>query len=343
MADKLRTMWHRYFAYLLQQLLTPVGLTVYAESQVSSTPAKIDVIIIKSNLRHWTPEQLELLPDGIRDSQATHILLELKYTESFNEEAALQILCYKSTYQEAQQLGKTEVQGFLVISKTPQSATLRKYGYQASSRAGVYHSDNVLLTNLPMLVLNELGNEPYNVYFKLFASRLAVKEEAVKTLNEKEHWQRLTRNLQSFLRGLLEHWFVMKGDDTMLELTPEQMVEAGRVFREFILPGMSVQERLADVSEDELSKIPLIHHIEEKGIEEGERKATLKALNKILTIRFNIGLGKFDKQFAELDLKSLEQLNEVALKVNTLVDFEKALTDMPRKKKTKLDKNETSA
>ncbi len=68
-----------------------------------------------------------------------------------------------------------------------------------------------------------------------------------------------------------------------------------------------------------------------KGEKRGERKATLKALNQILTIRFDVVLEKFDKQFAKLDLKSLEQLNEVALKVNTLADFEKALAEMALK------------
>ncbi len=76
-----------------------------------------------------------------------------------------------------------------------------------------------------------------------------------------------------------------------------------------------------------------------RGEKRGEYKATLKALNQALTIRFDVVLGKFDKQFAKLDLKSLEQLNKVALKVNTLTDFEKALTAMPRKKQDKSAKN----
>ncbi len=58
----------------------------------------------------------------------------------------------------------------------------------------------------------------------------------------------------------------------MWELTPEQMVEATKGFKEYILPTMPLQELLAYVSEDELSKIPLIHLIEEKGIEKGERE-----------------------------------------------------------------------
>ncbi len=73
----------------------------------------------------------------------------------------------------------------------------------------------------------------------------------------------------------------------------------------------------------------------------GERKATLEALHQTLTIRFEVGLKKFDKSLKQLELKSLKQLNEIALKVNSLVDFEKALTDMPRKKQDKATNNKS--
>jgi predicted transposase YdaD len=64
------------------------------------------------------------------------------------------------------------------------------------------------------------------------------------------------------------------------------------------------------------------------GFEEGERKATLKGLHQILTIRFDVALREFDERFEQLDLKPLEQLNEVALMVQTLAEFENALGEM---------------
>jgi len=38
-------------------------------------------------------------------------------------------------------------------------------------------------------------------------------------------------------------------------------------------------------------------------------------------------LGEFDKQLERLDLNTLEELNEVALKVQTLAEFEKVLAE----------------
>ena len=41
--------WHQYFYYVLQELLTPVGLTVQPESPLGTYPPKIDVIIALPN------------------------------------------------------------------------------------------------------------------------------------------------------------------------------------------------------------------------------------------------------------------------------------------------------
>ncbi len=69
----------------------------------------------------------------------------------------------------------------------------------------------------------------------------------------------------------------------------------------------------------------------EEGREEGERKATLEGLQQTLSIRFDVELGKFDESFEQLDLKSLKQLNEVALTVQTLIEFENALAEIASK------------
>lgn len=66
----------------------------------------------------------------------------------------------------------------------------------------------------------------------------------------------------------------------------------------------------------------------EKGREEGQRKAILEVLYQILAIRFDVGLGEFEKRFERLDLESLKRLNEAALTAQTLVEFENTLADV---------------
>jgi len=66
----------------------------------------------------------------------------------------------------------------------------------------------------------------------------------------------------------------------------------------------------------------------QEGRQEGKREATLRGLHQILTLRFDVALREFDERFEQLDLKSLEHLNEVGLTVQTLAEFEKALADV---------------
>ncbi len=80
----------------------------------------------------------------------------------------------------------------------------------------------------------------------------------------------------------------------------------------------------------------LIEKIREEGLEEGERKATLKALHQTLTIRFDVTLEEFNKQVESLDLKTLEQLNKVALSAQTLAEFKNTLAKIDSKADTTL-------
>jgi predicted transposase YdaD len=66
----------------------------------------------------------------------------------------------------------------------------------------------------------------------------------------------------------------------------------------------------------------------EAGIEAGERKATIDALHQTLTIRFKVELGKFDEQFERLEVEPLKKLNEAALMVQSLKEFESVLAEM---------------
>ncbi len=66
----------------------------------------------------------------------------------------------------------------------------------------------------------------------------------------------------------------------------------------------------------------------EQGIERGQRKAKIESLGQILAIRLDVVLEEFDKPFETLDLQSLKALIEAALTVDTLAEFEDALTKM---------------
>ena len=78
-----RTQWHHLFASLLQEIFTPINVQVDTDVEVSGKPPRADIILLQRlTTSTWTDEQRQYLPDGIRDSQASHILIEFKYTES---------------------------------------------------------------------------------------------------------------------------------------------------------------------------------------------------------------------------------------------------------------------
>ncbi|OQY44182.1 MAG: hypothetical protein B6242_13280, partial [Anaerolineaceae bacterium 4572_78] len=63
----------------------PVGVDVSVDVKVMDNPPEADVILLRREGDTWTNEQLQYLPDGIRDVSAQHVLIEFKYSELLNK------------------------------------------------------------------------------------------------------------------------------------------------------------------------------------------------------------------------------------------------------------------
>ncbi len=245
-----KTRWHRLLGTLLEKLLSPVGVTVSTEVPIMGNPPQADILLLKRAPGPWTELQRSRLPDGIRDSQANVILLEFKYTESLSADALRQTLCYDHFYRQTQQSSDQDLQTVLLLAKQPQAETLAKFGYEKTPQVGVYRYSHWLLNTIPILLLNELPNEPHNAWVKCFASHRAEKRKAFNLLRQLD-WQVLTTELEWYLAGLWQHF--NKGDNMTanLELTPEQVTEIGKFWGPIYLSKLSVEERLAGLSSEE--------------------------------------------------------------------------------------------
>ena len=95
-----KTRWHQLLGKLLEEWLTPVGITVQTDVPVTSEPTKADILLLRNSANRWNAEQKSRLPDGIRESHASYILIEFKYSESVNKDAFLQILSYVSGHRD---------------------------------------------------------------------------------------------------------------------------------------------------------------------------------------------------------------------------------------------------
>lgn len=209
------------------------------------------------------------------------------------------------------------------------------------SYPGVYHSEMTFLEDITLILLNDLRNEPHNVFFKLFGSQHRAKLAAVQLLNR--WWlSRLTKRLYWLIAGLLKRWF-KKGEIFMEVVTVEQLIEEGK---------RSVGERLvSSLSEAEL--IELIEQTsvgqllraegraegeakgraegEAKGRAEGEAKGRaesqrtlVKNVALIVAIQFQADRDEWQKRLAPLTIDQLDQLTETALLVTSLAEFEAA-------------------
>ncbi len=197
------TKWHTIFATMLRELLTPLQIKVLDEFTVTG---EVDIILIQLlKGEQWTEEQRQYLPDGLRDSRATHLLLEFKYTQSLEEASFRQAIAYDMLYRQLQSnrdLPQEAIQTFIISAKTSQAETLSKFGYQPTEQTGVYISQELFLQNIPLLLLNELSNEQHNAFVKLFASRRRAKLAAMESLRV---WglRQLKGKLFWLIKGLL--------------------------------------------------------------------------------------------------------------------------------------------
>ena len=249
--EKSKTQWHELLGAFLKELLLPVNIHVETEAKVMKESPRIDILLLRRDEPEWTAKQLALLPDGIRDTKATNLLLEFKYTESLNDDAIQQTLGYDFLYKQHNQLKSEQVQSFLLSARKPQKSTLKKLGYKSTQYPGVYHSHFRILKKVVLLSLNELSNEPHNAYIKCFASHSQEKEIAFNVL-ENQAYNSLTTKLTNFIDGLKGIWFTLpKGEDMNLELTPELLTAWGEKWGESYLSHLKPEQRLAGLKPEE--------------------------------------------------------------------------------------------
>jgi len=249
-SNAIKKLWHNLFSKLLEELLSPVDIDVFPELPVMSNPPRADVVLLRRKYSKWTAKQRSVLPDGIRDTQASHIVLEFKYSESFNENAIRQAVGYDFFYKHAKQLDDITVQTFVLSARKPQSETLKRLGYETTQQPGVYRTKNPVYSPIILLSLNSLPDKQHNAYIKCFASHMRVKKKAFDTLMHSP-LKGATHRLRWFLTGLREFWFTLKGAKMRIELTPEQLTEMGEMWGDSYFSSLTVEERLAGLNPQE--------------------------------------------------------------------------------------------
>lgn len=226
------TPWHRFLARGLEDTIGRERVFVKSESPIGSEPPKVDTVLLRRETPTWTEVQRALLPDGIRDTDASTILIEFKYTQSLTLDALWQAVGYDYFYRTNHELSQEEVRTFILCAKTPQAERLAAFGFEATELPGVYRSTNIYVAHITILALNQLRNEPHNALVKAFASRSKEKAKAFRLL--RRFWQ-LSAELLLLLQALQVVWSLPEGATMSEILTPERVLELGQEWKRLLI------------------------------------------------------------------------------------------------------------
>jgi hypothetical protein len=207
---------HDLFGSMMKETLIPVNLEVESNYEIGKAPPRLDVLIIRRTGPRWSKAQLEFLPDGIRQSRCKHIILELKYTESVSKLAIYQTLGYLSSYVQLKALKVENVSTFLVSSKKPQEAVLENLGLIPTDIQGVYQPEDNRIMPIQLISLNELSNDPYNLWIKLFASKYTERAFVLSQI-VRHNRKKLKRGLGVVFLKIVKFWNIL-GETTMKRL-----------------------------------------------------------------------------------------------------------------------------
>jgi hypothetical protein len=118
------TPWHRFLARGLEDTIGRERVFVKSESPIGSEPPKVDTVLLRRETPTWTEVQRALLPDGIRDTDASTILIEFKYTQSLTLDALWQAVGYDYFYRTNHELSQEEVRTFNSVRQNTASGAV---------------------------------------------------------------------------------------------------------------------------------------------------------------------------------------------------------------------------
>lgn len=258
------TPWHRFLGKALELSVGLERIQVLSEVEISAKPPRIDVLLLRRETEEWTKAQRAMLPDGVRDTAAKHILLEFKYSESLTQDAIVQALAYEHFYRTSRGLKRDEVQMFILCAKTPQEKRLSAFEYGHTDVSGICGSANIYVAHIQILILNQLEDEPYNALVKTFASRMPEKNKAFNLL--RQFWT-LSSDLSTLLEALRIAWSLPEGAIMDSIFTPERVLEMGEIWKQTLLESLSDDELESYINPTYKKKV--LNQGIEQGIEQG--------------------------------------------------------------------------
>ncbi|MBF0602458.1 MAG: DUF4351 domain-containing protein [Nitrospirae bacterium] len=242
------------------------------------------------------------LADGLHDLDVDQILVELKITESLNEDALMQLLVYDYLYLKTAKLKRHQLRSVIISSITSRKEFLVSHSFKPVGPVGVYECIPPCGGVVRLIFLNELVDEIRNAPLKCFASRQDEQKKAFETIK----YTGLFKLSEAFGQTIVGLWRLkMKGtlnSPEMEGITPEYVKQLGKEWFEFMVDA---------TPEEELFSLPKFEHrlVQEhlNGERAGERKEAAKILTRQLQRRFDAVPHWANEKIAKAEPPSLEE------------------------------------
>ncbi|MCP4105047.1 MAG: hypothetical protein GY749_05860 [Desulfobacteraceae bacterium] len=145
------------------------------------TPYPISILLRSLEKDGWTEEQMQVLPDGIRDFYSDHTLLEFKTDDPIDESSLRLLVAETYFYHEEYKCEFDDIQWFL-ITRHPIPEEIINLFHYVSFREGIYHSGDLFIDRIRLIRIEELKNTPRNAPFKFFSTDGQERKEAAAAL-----------------------------------------------------------------------------------------------------------------------------------------------------------------
>ena len=242
--------WHLLLGRLLYLVLEPLGVQVFMDVPLLSEVPKADILLLQRPGAHWTPKQRQWLADGLRHTDAGHLLIEFKYTQGLTLKALQQINAYDYFYRVDSKRKLSNVACFLVVASTPRGDWQNRLGFTTTAWPGVYQGTEILSKRVQILLLNELAATANNAPLKCFATRQHEWQQALMTANN-SGFTRLSEKIYQLIAGLRRVMSMPKTTRTD-NLTPDIVMAMGQEWIEVMLKAAPLAEVLHYHNADEV-------------------------------------------------------------------------------------------
>ncbi len=296
--------FHSWLGKLMEELLTPVDVTVKQEYEIMAQSPRTDYFLLGHHHTGWSEAQQQRLPDGIRDLQVSQVLIEFKFTESVNEETLVKAAADWMRYRDYAKLSADAVKMVVLSSKITVSELLKTCGYKPSDKSGVYRSEQAAFRFVDLILLNELADTPYNGPYKLFASRPKQRDQAFKQLLRSQIFLGSTR-LEILGEVIFESLSSVPTIPENQKMTIEELMSHGTELMDAYWAQMSVKERMKGISKEE-RLLGISEDERLKGISKEKRLLGISNEERLLGISKEERLSGISKEELKLYLKQLQ-------------------------------------